>query len=161
VVYAAPGPERPERPLDAELARVLEAAGFTGTIESTLETRLGRPINRKLANLGRLLFFDNILGLHEDNSCAGCHSPTHGFGDTQSIAIGVDNNGNVGPGRTGPRNQRRSPLVINTAFLSDMMWNGRFNALSGDPFDNSQPFKFPPPEDVFKFPAALAPARKF
>jgi hypothetical protein len=33
----------------------------------------------------------------------------NGFGDTQPIAIGVDNNGIVGPGRTGPRNQRRSP----------------------------------------------------
>jgi len=32
-----------------------------------------------------------------------------------------------------------------------MMWNGRFKALSGDPFDNSEAFSFPPPEGVFKF----------
>ena len=78
--------------LDAHLAKVLEAAGFTGRIESTLEQRLGRPINPDLADLGRLLWFDKITGLHNDNTCAGCHSPTNGFGDTQSIAIGIQNN---------------------------------------------------------------------
>ena len=71
--------------------------------------------------------------LHRDNTCAGCHSPTNGFGDTQSIAIGVDNNGLVGPNRTGPRNQRRSPMVINTAFYPKLMWNGRFFANALDP----------------------------
>src|SRR5687768_4114554 len=73
--------------LDAELADVLDRSGFTGAIESTLETRLGRPIDRQLAELGRLLFFDKIAALRGDNACAGCHSPTAGFGDTQSIAI--------------------------------------------------------------------------
>jgi hypothetical protein len=53
------------------------------------------------------------------------------------MAIGVQNNNLVGPDRAGPRNRRRSPLVVNTAFLSALMWNGRFNAPSGDPFDNS------------------------
>ena len=66
--------------------------------------------------------------------------PTNGFGDTQSIAIGVQNNNKVGPHRTGPRNQRRSPLIINTVFLRKLMWNGRFSAPSGDPFDNSRRF---------------------
>jgi len=32
-----------------------------------------------------------------------------------------------------------------------MMWNGRFNSLSGDPFDNSQGFRFPFPEDDTRF----------
>lgn len=82
--------------LDRQLISVLRNAGFTGRIESTLPTRLGRPVNTRLANLGRLLFFDNILGLHKDNSCAGCHSPAFSFGDTQSIAIGVDSNRIVG-----------------------------------------------------------------
>src|SRR5439155_15265238 len=51
-----------------------------------------------------------IGGLNNDNTCAGCHSPTRGFGDTQSIAIGVVNNGIVGPDRSGARNQRRTPI---------------------------------------------------
>ncbi len=138
--------------VDADLKHVLKAAGFTGRIESTLEARLGRRINPELANLGRLLWFDKLHSLGRDNTCAGCHSPTNGFGDTQSIAIGVQNNNKVGPHRTGPRNQRRSPLVVNTAFLPKLMWNGRFSAPSGDPFDNARGFLFPPPESDVRFP---------
>ena len=74
---------------------VLLGAGFTGRIEST-SARLGRRLDQKLADVGRLLWFDTITGLNNDNTCAGCHSPTHGFGDTQSIAIGIQNNGIVG-----------------------------------------------------------------
>ena len=139
--------------LDGRLAAVLRDAGFTGRVESTLEVRLGRPVDLRLASLGRLLFFDKITGLHGDNACAGCHSPTAAFGDTQSIAIGVQNNNIVGPNRRGPRNQRRTPSVINAAFFPALMWNGRFFASSGDPFDNSQGFAFPPPEGTGAFPA--------
>ena len=89
-------------------------------------------------------WFDIIGGLNNDNTCGGCHSPTNGFGDTQSIAIGIDNNLIVGPDRTGPRNQRRTPLAVNTALYPTLMWNSRFAALSGDPFDNRQGFQFPP-----------------
>jgi cytochrome c peroxidase len=138
--------------LNARLVRVLRQHGFTGRIESQLERRLGRPVNPDLAKLGRLLWFDNVHSLHQDNTCGGCHSPSNGFGDTQSIAIGVDSNRLVGPNRSGPRNQRRSPLVINTAFYPKLMWNGRFfaNALHpthlGDPFQNNFGFTFPAPE---------------
>jgi cytochrome c peroxidase len=68
------------------------------------------------------------------------------------MAIGVQSNGIVGPDRRGPRNQRRSPMIINAAFLSALMWNGRFSAPSGDPFDNSLGFHFPPPEGDRRFP---------
>ncbi len=134
--------------VDRDLMRVLHDAGFTGNVGATLEARLGRRIDPALADLGRLLFFDKILGLHSDNSCAGCHSPAFGFGDSQPIAIGVDNNDIVGPNRLGPRNQRRSPLVANTIFYPALMWTPRFVALSGDPFDPSLGFKFPPPENI-------------
>ena len=131
---------------DAELLGALTRHGFTGRTAQTLETRLGRHIDHQLADLGRMLWFDPIQGLNNDNTCAGCHSPTNGFGDTQPIAIGIDNNGIVGPGRTGPRNQRRTPMAINTAFYPTLMWNSRFNAPSGNPFDNSRGFVFPSPE---------------
>ena len=132
--------------LDDQLETVIAQHGFTGRIESTLEQRLGRRIDRQLADTGRLLFFDTVAGLNNDNNCSGCHSPTNGFGDTQSIAIGIENNGVVGPGRRGPRNQRRSPMIANTAFFPNLMWNSRFAALSNDPFDNSAGFVFPEPE---------------
>jgi len=139
--------------LDAQVRAALLQAGFTGKVESTLSQRLGRPIDSKLADLGRLLFFDPSGGLHNDNTCGGCHSPSAGLGDTQSIAIGVQNNLIVGPHRTGPRNQRRTPSAANTAFYPKLMWNGRFSAASGDPFNNSGGFLFPQPEGSTKFPA--------
>jgi cytochrome c peroxidase len=139
--------------LDRALALKLQEAGFTGLIESTLESRLGRPLDRNLADLGRLVYFDEIQGLHGDNSCAGCHTPGFGFGDSQSIAIGVDNNRIVGPDRAGPRNLRKAPPVVNSAFFPKQMLNGRFVALSGDPFDNSMGFQFPAPEGTTRFPA--------
>lgn len=62
--------------LDRELAQVLRDAGFTGTIDSQLEQRLGGRLSKDKADLGRFLFFDPLLGIQLDNSCAGCHSPT-------------------------------------------------------------------------------------
>ena len=138
----------PADALDQILRAQLAAHGFSGRVEASLPTRLGRPINADLADIGRDLWFDPILGLKGDNSCSGCHSPTSGFGDTQSIAIGIDNNGIVGPNRSGPRNQRRSPMVLNAAFFPHLMWNSRFAALSSDPFDNSAGFQFPAPEST-------------
>ena len=132
--------------LDDVLRRYLARHGFTGQVASTVEWRLGRRIDRQLADVGRHLWFDPIQGLNDDNSCGGCHSPTNGFGDTQPIAIGIDNNRIVGPSRSGPRNQRRTPMVINNVFYPALMWNSRFHAPSGDPFDNSGGFVFPAPE---------------
>jgi len=134
--------------LDDELSAALNRHGFTGRIGSSLEQRLGRKIDNQLADLGRNLFHDPVVGLNDDNSCSGCHSATAGFGDTQSIAIGVDNNFIVGPDRHGPRNQRRTPMAVNTAFFPTLMWNSRFASLSNDPFDNSLGFSFPLPEGL-------------
>ena len=145
--------------LDARLEATLRRAGFSGRIESTLVPRLGRPVDAQLAEIGRSLFFDPLTGLHDDNSCAGCHAPNGAFGDTQSIAIGVQSNMVVGPGRTGPRNQRRSPSVLNVPFFPRLMWNGRFFAPSGNPFDNAQGFAFPAPEGTTKFPPNDAKVR--
>jgi hypothetical protein len=78
--------------LDRELTAALARSGFTGRVEPTRESRLGRPEDLDLAELGRLLWFDKSGGLRGDNTCGGCHSPAHGFGDSQSIAIGVQNN---------------------------------------------------------------------
>jgi len=143
-VSSATGDEQ----LGEQLATVLAQHGFTGRIESTLEPRLGRKLDKQLVDLGRLLFFDTVGGLNNDNNCSGCHSPMTGFGDSQSIAIGIDNNGIVGPDRAGPRNQRRTPMVVNAAFFPNLMWNSRFAALSQDPFDNSAGFQFPLPEGL-------------
>jgi len=148
VPTAPPSLDRTDGDVDAVLQAYLTSLGFTGRIADQLETRLGRRTDPQLADLGRQLWFDPIQGLNNDNTCGGCHSPTNGFGDTQPIAIGIDNNLIVGPGRAGPRNQRRTPMMINTAFFPTLMWNSRFHSLSSNPFDNSQGFQFPPPEGL-------------
>jgi cytochrome c peroxidase len=155
VVYAAGHDDDDDGNLNVALHGVLSAAGFTGNIEQTFQTRivnnLGRPINPLLVDLGRKMWFDKGLSLGRDNTCGGCHSPGSGMGDSQPLAIGVQNNNVVGPHRTGPRNQRRTPTVVNTALYPNMMWNSRFASPTGDPFDNSQGFDFPVPEDTFPF----------
>src|ERR1044072_7284827 len=132
--------------LDEALRAALDEQGFTGRVGQSLEARLGRQVDKQLADLGRRAFHDSLLALGDDNSCAGCHAAPAGFGDTQSIAIGVSNNGVVGPDRAGPRNQRRAPMILNNVFYPRLMWNSRFASLSGDPFDNSAGFQFPAPE---------------
>jgi cytochrome c peroxidase len=148
-----PAAVRAEQPsLDQKLERLLARHGFTGRIEERLEQRLGRRVDAQLADLGRNLFFDPIMALRRDNSCAGCHAPQFGFADSQSIAIGIRNNNVVGHSRTGPRNQRRSPTLLNSAFFPALMWNARFFAPTNDPFDNSLGFVFPLPEGLTRFP---------
>lgn len=146
-VTVAPPPEQ----LNAELSATLARQQFTGTVEQQLETRLGRKLDFKLAALGGQLFFDRVASLHNDNACAGCHAPASGYGDSQSISIGIQSNLLVGPNRLGPRNQRRAPMIANTAFYPALMWNGRFSAPSGDPFSNALGFVFPQPEGSTRF----------
>lgn len=142
-VFLPPAPAAGAGDLNRRLAETLARVGFTGTVQSSLPGRLGRPLNPELADLGQEVFFDNILGLHNDNSCGGCHSPATGFGDTQSIAIGTDNNGLVGPDRTGPRNQRRAPMIINAGFYPRLMLNLRFASIAHNAFDLSEGTRVP------------------
>src|SRR6187431_3195264 len=51
VFFSHPAAARPTPALDAELQAALDDAGFTGTVESTLEDRLGRPLDLELADL--------------------------------------------------------------------------------------------------------------
>ncbi|RXF72868.1 cytochrome-c peroxidase [Hansschlegelia zhihuaiae] len=140
---------------DDDLYAALRQYGFTGKMEEAFDQKLGRTLDPKLVDVGRLVFFDKGLGVHKSNSCAGCHSPTRGFGDTQPIAIGIGSGSDkVGPSRTGARNQRRTPMLIGIGLLPSLMWNGRFSSNSGDPFDNSRGFTFPYPEGQSFFPAS-------
>ena len=137
------GPE-----LDATLGTLLAAHRLDGRIEEQLEVKLGRPVDDRLAEVGRLLFFDRVLSLTEDNSCAGCHGPNVSFNDAVSISVGIENNLVVGEGRQGPHNLRRAPSVVNAAFLPRLMWDGRFESLALDPFDNTDGFVFPEPDGM-------------
>jgi hypothetical protein len=46
--------------LDAALGAVLGQQGFTGRVGQSVEARLGRKVDDKLADLGRLAFHDSL-----------------------------------------------------------------------------------------------------
>jgi cytochrome c peroxidase len=80
-------------------------------IPSTLENP---PTPSKIA-LGRRLFFDKRLSVDNTISCATCHDPTAGYADPHPVSVGVK-------GRQGERN---SNTLLNVAFLTPLMWDGR------------------------------------
>jgi len=65
--------------------------------------------------LGQTLFFDPRLSGDGNMSCATCHNPGLGWSDGQGTARGVKSSV-LG---------RASPTVINTAYNSIQMWDGR------------------------------------
>ncbi|MBA2566115.1 MAG: cytochrome-c peroxidase [Gemmatimonadetes bacterium] len=98
--------------------------------------------------LGRLIFFDPILGGEKDVACGTCHHPGFAFADGRQFGAGASGTG-LGPDRvvsasllTGlpiglePRN---SPTVLNAAFNADegglpshtgfQFWDGRVRGL--------------------------------
>ena len=81
--------ERPAGALARRLARGAAPGSGIHRQDRVDADLAARPAARSAAgDTGRMLWFDTITGLNDDNACAGCHSPTNGFGDTQSIAIG-------------------------------------------------------------------------
>src|SRR5581483_2839767 len=71
------------------------------------------------AALGKKLYFDTRLSVTSAQSCASCHSPGFGWGD--GLAVGVGH----GMNKLG----RHSPTIINAAWSSIFMWDGRLASL--------------------------------
>jgi hypothetical protein len=92
--------------LPYRLARTLER-GLHRAVRSTLQQRLGAGRSRMptAANSSSTRSWGSTA-----TTRAGCHLADEWPGDTQSIAIGIQNNNLVGLGRTGRRNQRRTPI---------------------------------------------------
>ena len=135
--------------LDSDLRIALRSAGFTGRSEARFRQRLGRPIDQGTGRSRQTAVVRHDWRLEQRTTPAPAvtRQPTDSVTRSRSPS-GIDNNGIVGPHRTGPRNQRRTPLAINTALYPTLMWNSRFVAVSGDPFDNRMGFQFPPPEGL-------------
>ena len=101
-------------------------------------------------SLGRLLFFDPILGGERDVACGTCHHPDFDFTDGRQFPAGVSGVG-LGPqrvlsvsavsGNAVPPVPRNAPTILNTAFAADvngtpshlapMFWDGRSVGLEG------------------------------
>lgn len=125
--------------LDADIAQLnLE------TIPSVVHPS-NNPSSTEKIELGRLLFWDPIIGGEKDMACVTCHHPDFAYGDGIDLPIGVRGVG-LGPLREEgvgiDRVPRNSPSVLNTAYnglvnghqnyIADsaiMFWDGREQSL--------------------------------
>lgn len=77
------------------------------------------PLTVDKTSLGKNLFFDPRLSRNKGMSCATCHSPDHRWSDGRVVPLGSEE-------LTQPR---RTPTVMNSAWLKALMWDGRANSL--------------------------------
>lgn len=70
-------------------------------------------------SLGKLLFFDSILSVNKDMSCASCHQPDKGLSDGKKRSLGHKK------GDTRIELSRSAPSLWNVGFLDKLMWDGR------------------------------------
>jgi cytochrome c peroxidase len=74
----------------------------------------------KGVELGRKLFYDNVLSLDETMNCASCHIQEFAFSDTSRFSIGVE----------GEPGGRQSMSVVNMAWNNnEFFWDGRAHLL--------------------------------
>ena len=99
--------------------------------------KTGLPVYRdkfspQQIDLGRYLFFDPILSVNQDLSCASCHDPEKGFSDGRGRSIGADNKPLM----------RSAPTLWNVAFLNKFFWDSRASTLEeqmlGPLYDDSE-----------------------
>ena len=77
------------------------------------------PYSGAKTELGRTLFFDPRVSGAGNIACATCHNPGLAWGDGLTIAIGAG----------GRQLERRSPTLLNLAWGTPLMWDGRFEDL--------------------------------
>lgn len=77
------------------------------------------PYTPEKMALGKKLYFDTRLSVSSAQSCASCHSPSYGWAD--GLALGVGH----GMQKLG----RHSPTIVNAAWGSIFMWDGRLATL--------------------------------
>lgn len=77
------------------------------------------PLTIEKTTLGKTLFFDPRLSREKGMSCATCHSPDHRWSDGRIVPLGSEE----------LEQPRRTPTVMNSAWLNALMWDGRANSL--------------------------------
>ncbi len=77
------------------------------------------PYTTAKVELGKKLYFDTRLSESNLLSCATCHNPGFAWGDAQPLGVGHGMN-ILG---------RRSPTIINAAYIQLFMWDSRFGSL--------------------------------
>lgn len=69
--------------------------------------------------LGRKLFFDKRLSIDNTVACANCHIPEYAFTDRMRRSTGVE----------GRKTDRNSPTLLNSAWLSTIMFDAHLESL--------------------------------
>lgn len=77
------------------------------------------PVTPAKVVLGRALFFDPELSHSGKTSCGTCHDPERGWQDGRARAVGD----------RGTRLPRRTPTILNSAWLTQFFWDGRADSL--------------------------------
>lgn len=77
------------------------------------------PVTPAKVELGKALFFDPRLSGNGTVSCASCHNPALGWSDGLKTGVGI--NGTV--------LGRATPTIVNVAYNTQFMWDGRKKSL--------------------------------
>lgn len=105
-----------ERLPETQLRRV--SGGFNWQLPPGFSVPLvpaDNPMSATKVELGRALFYDQRLSFNGAISCASCHSPSRGFTDGRSHAIGA----------TGEAHPRSSMTLANVAYNEAFTWVDR------------------------------------
>lgn len=106
VVGAAPGVPAP-------------SAGDKIWLLGTAPDAAHNPVTPAKVELGKALFFDPRLSGNGTVSCATCHNPALGWSDGLKTGVGI--NGTV--------LGRATPTILNVAYNTQFMWDGRKKSL--------------------------------
>lgn len=104
---------------------------------------VSNPLTAEKASLGKTLFFDQRLSRSDTMACATCHSPDKHWSDGRVLPLLAD----------GVNNARRTPTVLNSAWLGALMWDGRASSLEAQavlPITTAHEMNFDIPELVIK-----------
>jgi len=85
------------------------------------------PMTEQGIDLGRHLFYDNILSADNTQSCASCHEPAGAFTDNKAVSVGID----------GIAGMRSSMSLVNIGLVQPvqssqegfLFWDGRAKSL--------------------------------
>jgi cytochrome c peroxidase len=95
----------------------------TGLIEPDIPR--SNPVTPEKIRLGEKLFFDQRLSGSGQMSCATCHNPNNAFAERRPVSI--SDNGNV--------QKRNAPSILNSGYLTTVMWDGQFRTLETQALD--------------------------
>ncbi len=93
-----------------------------GGVQANLP-ELASPYTPEQIDLGRYLFFDPVLSVNQDMSCASCHQVDKGLSDGLATSMGAWN------GKQHKTLKRATPTLWNVGFLKRFMWDGRADTL--------------------------------